>query len=138
MTLYNLIMVLNPNESKVLMIKRTKDPYRGKFNFVGGRIEDGEDLLDSAYRELFEESGITKEDIELHPYVDFTWYPVDMKMHVFIGRLTKEVTLVTEIHPLHWMDINSNFFDTNQFAGEGNIGHMIEIYHQTRSFYYDD
>lgn len=138
MTTYNLIMVLNQDETKVLMLKRTKDPYLNKYNFCGGRVEDGEDLLESAYRELFEESGIHKKDITLLPYVDFTWHPVHMIMHVFIGRLQNEVTLVEEIHPLHWIDINSDFFDTNKFAGEGNIGHMIQIYHEIRSTIFDD
>jgi 8-oxo-dGTP diphosphatase len=138
MKIYNLIMVLNREESAVLMLRRTKDPYLHKYNFCGGHVEDDEDLLDSAYRELFEESGITKEDITLHPYVDFTWHPIDMIMHVFIGRLTKDVTLVEELHPLHWIDINSDFFDTDTFAGEGNIGHMVQIYHEIRSTIFDD
>jgi 8-oxo-dGTP diphosphatase len=133
MTQYNLIFVLNKNETKVLMCKRTKDPYQGKYNLVGGKIEDGESLLDSAYRELFEETGIHQSDIQLQSYIDFIWHPVAMKMHVFIGKLETDVTLVEEIHPLKWIDINTNFFDTETFAGEGNIGHMVAIYKLRRS-----
>ena len=133
MTTYNLIFVLNNQETKILMCKRIKDPYKGKYNLVGGKVEDGEDLLDSAYRELFEETGVKKTDITLQPYIDFIWHPVAMQMHVFIGKLQREVTLVEEIHPLEWIDINANFFDTNIFAGEGNIGHMVSIYQLRRS-----
>lgn len=138
MTRYNLIFVLNPSETKVLMCKRIKDPYIGKYNLVGGKIDAGEDLLDSAYRELLEETGITTNDITLQPYIDFIWHPVHMQMHVFIGKLVHDVTLIPEVHPLEWMDITANFFDTDNFAGEGNIGHMMAIYKLRRKEIFDD
>jgi len=133
---YNLILILDPSESHVLMCKRKTDPYLGKYNLVGGKIEDGENELDSAYRELLEETAITDKDIQLHEFIDFIWHPVQMKMKVYIGRLFHEVSLVEEAHPLEWIDISSNFFDGDMFAGEGNIGHMIEIYKQTRKVYF--
>ena len=134
---YNLIMILNPQEQHVLMCKRIKDPYNGKYNLVGGKIEDGEDYYYSAYRELEEETGITKQDVILHEFIDFVWHPIHMKMKVFIGRLNQEVELVEEVHPLEWVSINENFFDGDRFAGEGNIGHMVEIYKQTRKELFD-
>lgn len=126
--IYNLVLVLNKDEDKVLMCYRSKEPYKGLYNLLGGKIEDGEDYLDSAYRELFEESGISNNDILLQPLMDFVWHPINMEMKVFYGVLNKEVTLVDEIHKLYWMDITENFFDLNKFAGEGNIGHMIKFY----------
>jgi len=137
MTTYNLIMVLDKTETNMLMCLRAKDPYEGKYNLVGGRVEDGETLMESAYRELVEETGITQDDITLHRFMNFTWYPVDMKMKVFVGRLNQDVELTEEIHTLHWISLNENFFDTNRFAGEGNIGHMVHIYRQTRRYFYD-
>ena len=127
---YNLIIVLDESKDNVLMCKRQKDPYLGMYNLVGGKIDIGEDVLDSAYRELFEETGITKQDILLKPFIDFTWHPIDMEMKVFIGKLNKSVELVEEANPLFWIDINTNFFDMDIYAGEGNIGHMFEIYKQ--------
>lgn len=135
---YNLLLVLNPKETHVLMCYRTKDPYIGKYNLLGGKIEDNENELDSAYRELEEESGITKNDITLFPFIDFVWHPVQMKMNVFIGKLTQSKPLIHEVHPLEWIPLTSNFFDLERFAGEGNIGHMIEIYFQTREVYFND
>ena len=40
-----------------LVCKRTKEPYMGMYNLVGGKIEE-EDGLKEAYRELFEETNI--------------------------------------------------------------------------------
>lgn len=128
MTLYNLILVLNKEKNKVLFLHRAKDPYKGLYNLIGGKVEKNETYIESAYRELFEETGIKKSDIKLKPFIDFTWHSFHMEMKVFIGRLNKEVTLVEELHELFWFDINENFFDMSKFAGEGNIGHMINIY----------
>lgn len=110
------------------MCYRSKEPYIGKFNLLGGKIDEGEDGLESAYRELFEESGITKKDITLIPFIDFTWHPFNMDMKVYIGKLNHKVVLVKEIDELHWLDITEDFYDMSKFAGEGNLGHMIEIY----------
>jgi 8-oxo-dGTP diphosphatase len=138
MKLFNLIMVLNPDETKVLMCLRSKDPYQGKYNLVGGKIEDGEDYLTSAYRELFEETGISKDRLVLSDFMDFVWHPIEMQMKVYIGRLETEVELVEEAHKLAWIDIDENFFDTDRFAGEGNIGHMIHIYKIHRNEIFKD
>jgi len=126
-------MVLNKEETKVLMCLRSKNPYKGLYNLVGGKIDEGEDDLDSAYRELFEETGIDQTSIKLLPFIDFTWHTVNMEMKVFIGRINKEVKLIEEIHRLYWLSIDENFFDMTKFAGEGNIGHMIEIYKQQKN-----
>lgn len=36
------------------------------------------------------------------------------------------VLLIEEVNKLEWIDINDNFFDLKKYAGEGNIGHIIE------------
>ena len=40
---YNCIIVLAPQGDRWLMCKRRKDPYKGLYNLVGGKIEQGED-----------------------------------------------------------------------------------------------
>lgn len=123
---YNCIIIYNKDESKLLFCKRIKDPYQGKFNLVGGKIEPGEDGFVSAYRELCEETGITKDDVTLSHMMDFTYYNQDCYVEVYVGTLNKELELKPEVHPLHWLDPSENFFDYEVFAGEGNIGHMME------------
>ena len=47
----------NSNNSKVLLIKRGKNPYKNFWAFPGGRIEQKDDnILSAAYRELKEET----------------------------------------------------------------------------------
>lgn len=124
---YNCIAILNRNRDRILFCKRISEPYTGLYNFVGGKIEEGESFLDAAYRELEEETGISRSDTSLIPLMDFIWHIQQIHMEVYVGVLNKDVVLREEKHPLQWIDFSYNFFDTKMFAGEGNIGHMIEI-----------
>lgn len=123
---YNCIMVYNEDATKLLFCKRTKDPYKGLYNLVGGKIEKGEDGFAAAYRELKEETGIDRTQIQLGHMMDFTYYNQNCYAEVYAGKLQSETVLREEAHPLEWLDVNENFFDGSRFAGEGNIGHMVE------------
>lgn len=123
---YNCIMVYSRDGQRLLFCKRLKDPYEGKYNLVGGKIEPGEDGFDAAYRELCEETGITRSQIELRHMMDFTYYNQNCYVEIYTGRLRDEVALRQETHPLCWLEEGEDFFDMKKFAGEGNIGHMVE------------
>ena len=123
---YNCIMVFSLDDEKLLFCKRTKDPYMGLYNLVGGKIEKDEDGFVAAYRELREETGIDSKDIQLSHMMDFTYYNQNCYVEVYVGKVNAEVTLIDELHPLEWLSVNENYFDSTKFAGEGNIGHMVE------------
>lgn len=123
---YNCIMVYDASREKLLFCKRASDPYKGKFNLVGGKIEPGEDGQAAAYRELEEETGITRCDIRLRHMMDFTYFNQECIVEVYVGTLQEKKELHAEKHPLLWLDLDQDFFDLERFAGEGNIGHMVE------------
>ena len=122
----NLILVLNKEETKILMCKREKEPYKGQYNLVGGKVEEKEDELDAAYRELQEETGITNKDILLTNIMNFQYKVLDKELEIYMGKLNKDVELIEEVNKLYWIGKNLNFFDINKFAGEGIIGHIVE------------
>ena len=122
----NVILVYNKEEDKILMCKRKKDPYKGKFNLVGGKVEQNEDELYAAYRELEEETGITNKDIKLTHIMNFQYKMLDMELEVYAGKINKNLDLIEEVNKLYWVDKDENFFDINKYAGEGNIGHMVQ------------
>ncbi len=128
---FNCIIVIHPNRDRLLFCLRSGDPYKGLYNFVGGKIEQGEQGLDAAYRELFEETGIARSQIVLCRFMDYVWHHQQMSMEVYEGTLTGEIKLKEEKHKLFWLELNQNFFDFSRFAGEGNIGHMVEILKQS-------
>ncbi|KGX87621.1 NUDIX hydrolase [Pontibacillus marinus] len=123
---YNVLMIYNKGLDKLLMCKRLKDPYKGLSNLVGGKIEIGESGSEAAYRELLEETNITKDDIKLHHLMDFTYYVHNCYVEVYVGRLNREASVSGDENILYWSDLDENFFDMSLYAGEGNIGHMIE------------
>lgn len=122
----NIIVLYNKKEDKLLMCLRSKDPYKGLYNLVGGKIEEGEEGVAGAYRELEEETGITKKDTTLTHLMDFEYFMNDIELQVYVGKLNKEKDLIEEKHKLYWIDLSADFFDMNKYAGEGNIGHIIE------------
>ena len=122
----NVIIVYNKDENKILMCKREKEPYKGKLNLVGGKVEKDESELEAAYRELNEETGIKRNEINLTHIMNFQYNMQDMELEVFAGKLNKEVNLIEELNKLYWIEKNENFFDIDKFAGEGNIGHMVQ------------
>ena len=123
---YNLIVVFHPTQEKILMCKRLKEPYLGLSNFVGGKIEKNESSQAAAYRELYEETTISRNDISLTHLMTFT-YPLDpCYVEVYVGRLVREVFVSGDENLLYWSNLDHNFFDVTAYAGEGNIGHIIE------------
>lgn len=122
---YNIIVVYNENADKMLMCKRKKEPYKGLANFVGGKIEKNENGLYAAYRELEEETTITKDDIILLHMMDFTYYLENCYLEVYVGKLNKIIDVKGTENELFWSTLDNNFFDETKYAGEGNVGHIV-------------
>ncbi len=123
---YNVIVVFDKNMENTLMCKRAKEPYLGMYNLVGGKIERENDGLNEAYRELFEETNIKKDDINLMHFMNIEYRTMNKLLEVYYGTLNKEVKLIEEVNKLEWVLIDDDFFNMNKYAGEGIIGHIIE------------
>ena len=93
----NLVIVFNKNRDKVLMCQRRKDPYKGKLNFVGGKVQKGESSECAAYRELFEETGISSKDIVLHHLVDSIYFIHGLTLEVYFGYLEKDFEVYFDV-----------------------------------------
>ena len=127
----NLIVVFNKDLTKVLFCIRAKEPYKGLYNFVGGKVEENEPNDEAAYRELFEETGISSNDIELDHFMDLNYFKYENNLQVYYGILKNEVTLVEEKNKLEWVTINEELLNNEKFAGNYNIPHIIkQINHQ--------
>ena len=122
----NLIAVYDPSGRQVLMCKRRKNPYLGLYNLIGGKIEPGEDHMDAAYRELWEETGITREDVTLTHFASFSYPTTGEQLEWYVGQLSEMKEVFGDENDLEWISAGENFFDMSRFAGEGNIGHVLE------------
>ena len=121
----NLVVVFNNDLSEVLFCIRAKEPYKGMYNFVGGKVEEGESNDDAAYRELFEETGISNNDIELDHFMDLNYFKYENNLQVYYGILKHDVTLVEEKNKLEWVTVDDKLLDNSKFAGNYNIPHII-------------
>jgi len=121
----NLIVVFDKNLTKALFCIRAKEPYKGLYNFVGGKVEENESNEEAAYRELFEETGITNKDIELDYFMDINYFKYENNIQVFYGILEHNVNLIEEKNKLEWVVINDELLNNEKFAGNYNIPHII-------------
>ncbi len=71
-------------DGKLLMINRNKPPFMGLWNAVGGKTEKGEDTLDTAVREIYEESGIKVDKKDVYLLSRFTWNYDDQVSYAYV------------------------------------------------------
>lgn len=59
--------VVSPDRERVLLIRRTRpdDPALGKYNGVGGKLNEDEDVAAGMAREVFEETSVTVSSMRL-------------------------------------------------------------------------
>lgn len=122
---FNLIVIFNASLDKVLFCIRAKEPYKGLYNFVGGKVEENESNDDAAYRELLEETGISNKDVELDHFMDLNYFKYQNNLQVYYGILNHEVNLIEEKNKLEWLTINDEMLNNSKFAGNYNIPHII-------------
>ena len=122
----NLIVVFNQKLEKGLFCIRSKEPFKGMYNFVGGKVETGETKEEAAYRELFEETGISKNQIKLEYFMDLIYYQYDNYLQVFYGIVDENIPLVEEKNKLEWVNLDDRLLDLKKFAGNYNIPHIIQ------------
>jgi len=121
------IWTVNSNNELLITLRdKAKKEWPSLWENTAGSVLKGETSLQGAVRELFEETGISRDDITLKHLMDFTYYNQGCYVEVWCGRLTREVTVIDEANPLCWLDFDHDFFSMDEFAGEGNIGHMLE------------
>ena len=68
---------------EVLLIRRGRAPRLGEWSLPGGRVEPGERTVETALRELIEETGVSAEILGLIEVVDGI-FPADGRHYVLI------------------------------------------------------
>jgi ADP-ribose pyrophosphatase YjhB (NUDIX family) len=100
-------------ENKVLLIKRGKAPFEGMWAFPGGRIEQRDtDMLSAAYRELREETRLSRDDVKLIYHTTVGDNMRDLRgfcvSNVFVGHLQsipKNVRAGDDAYDFEWFDL---------------------------------
>ncbi len=88
-------------QDQILCVQRPKNKLHyisEKFEFPGGKIEEGETKKDALHRELFEELNISTNIKSLYLTVVHEYPDFELTMHSFICEIeTKELTLIEHI-----------------------------------------
>lgn len=109
----------------VLMCENQK---LGANNFISGKIDDGETMLAASYRELYEETGITLDDVELRLVRhEITTSPLlgEWEIYVTCGVLKHPVELREERNKLFWADVYEDDIFLNAY-GNGNCANYLQ------------
>lgn len=80
---------------------------QGRWNGFGGKVKEGEEVVEAAKRELAEEVGILVDDLKLLGILDFSWdkKPEVLEVHVFKGiDFTDEPRESEEMKP-QWFNV---------------------------------
>ena len=126
MRIETLILIFDNRANNVLFCKCDSPPYQGLLNLVGGMLENTEDGISGAYRELEEKAGITKNDVSLLHIMDLRYYLDDLLLHVYVGRLHKPASAYSKENDLFWVPIQHVLMPSDHFTGNGKLEHIME------------
>lgn len=103
------VLIFLTRGREVLLIKGapTKRLWANLYNGIGGHVEQGEDILSAAYRELQEEAGIADVNLELCAIVSIdSGERTGITMYVFRGSIaegTEPVLKPSDEGALEWI-----------------------------------
>lgn len=72
-----LAYIISPDKSKVLLVHRNAredDDHLGKYNGLGGKMENNEDVVSCIKREIKEEAGLDATEISLRGTINWTGF----------------------------------------------------------------
>jgi 8-oxo-dGTP diphosphatase / 2-hydroxy-dATP diphosphatase len=109
-----LTLCLAVKGGEVLLGMKKRGFGEGRWNGFGGKLEEGESLVDSAKREMLEESGLLIEDLEERGRIDFHYLDTGkiMEVHIFnVLKYSGEPVETEEMRP-QWFKLDEIPFDS--------------------------
>ncbi len=101
------------NGFQILLVERRNNPYQGFYALPGGFVEDGETLIGTAIRELFEETNISLDPSDL-VFVEHLDNPerdprgrIITSLYGALVREDQNARAGDDAKSLAWFDINS-------------------------------
>lgn len=152
---YTVNILFSHDLSRILLVRKNRTDFINKLNGPGGAVEPGEMPYDGALREIFDETGLSvndliplhnkipdRQDARLIPLGTLT-IPYDCKtkdgaactLHYFAGRIRHcaEDNIRPAQEPLTWMPartVMSSRTDSRIFAGDGDLAYFSAAAHR--------
>jgi 8-oxo-dGTP pyrophosphatase MutT (NUDIX family) len=138
------VRVVLLNEANELLLMCMDDPtiasigekYAGRFwTLIGGEIEPGETIQDAAVREVFEETGLSEEDIELGPQVwsgkldlIFKGKPTHIKQEFIVAKTRRRDISLANLTPDEKEVVKQvAWFSLDRIINSGEVIHPIVL-----------
>lgn len=105
--LTNMVMVYDKNTNRAVVQQRVK--YWKGITFPGGHVEKGESFIDSAKREVFEETGLKVDNLKLCGIIDWCHRKSGERYMVILYKTdtySGELIEGTEEGKVFWADID--------------------------------
>ncbi len=122
---------------KFLMIKHQRGINKGYVNFPGGKMEEGETMIDCVKRETMEETGIIIENPVQVGYIEFP----NQDFYVYIFKSTKfsgDVTAHDGEVSAFWVDCDKVPYDKMRQADSNFLPEILAGKFVKRRFIYDE
>lgn len=127
---YVLIMLFNKKYDKVLLVKRSKKPFKNCWNGIGGKIEEGETPLAAAKRECMEETGIQLTDPKLlvtYVYPNSASANSNSELNIIYDFVPETETCDNEEGHYEWKSIDFAMDSmSKEIAGFSNLNQFIK------------
>ena len=122
-------LVIEPNEKKILLLKRNKNPYKNCYNGLGGKINEGESELMCMVRELGEEAGIS-DVLKIAPLVNITFPTNGIQLYVFYILYDWNNIMYADCKEgkLEWKNFDFVLdIKNDELAGDGNLTYFMKL-----------
>ena len=99
-------------ENKILATQRGYGEFKGKWEFPGGKIEQGEDQKNALIREIKEELNADINVLDYITTVEYDYPTFHLKMHTYLCELKSNIEFVSrnenelEHDNMIWSEIN--------------------------------
>ncbi|MDD5433070.1 MAG: 8-oxo-dGTP diphosphatase [Candidatus Pacebacteria bacterium] len=93
---------------KVLLAMKKRGFGQGRWNGLGGKVQDGETIEQAANREAFEEANIKLGELQKMGVIEFSWKtkPDILQVHIFKAESFWGIPTETEEMKPAWFDVN--------------------------------
>ena len=108
-------------DGKYLLVQETQEHCRGQWNIPAGGVDDGENVIDAAKREVFEETGCKVEITGILEIVNRNLEDRDVIIFIFDTKLIEENIQIdgVEISDVKWFSYEEILNMKNDLRADG-------------------